>query len=33
MRAADPKIGTVLGKAMGTLESGTGIIEVLVTLQ
>jgi hypothetical protein len=25
--------GTVLGKAMGTLESGTGTIEVLVTLQ
>jgi hypothetical protein len=25
--------GTILGKAMGTLESGTGIIEVLVTLQ
>jgi hypothetical protein len=25
--------GTILGKAMGTLESGTGTIEVLVTLQ
>jgi hypothetical protein len=25
--------GIVLGKAMGTLESGTGVIEVLVTLQ
>jgi len=25
--------GTILGKAMGTLESGTGVIEVLVTLQ
>jgi hypothetical protein len=25
--------GTVLGKAMGTLENGTGVIEVLVTLQ
>jgi hypothetical protein len=25
--------GTVLGKAMGTLEDGTGVIEVLVTLQ
>jgi hypothetical protein len=25
--------GTVLGKAMGTLESGTGTIDVLVTLQ
>jgi hypothetical protein len=33
MKATDPKIGTVLGKAMGTLESGTGVIEVLVTLQ
>jgi hypothetical protein len=25
--------GTTLGKAMGTLESGTGVIDVLVTLQ
>jgi hypothetical protein len=25
--------GTILGKAMGSLESGTGVIEVLVTLQ
>lgn len=25
--------GTILGKAMGTLESGTGVIEVLLTLQ
>jgi hypothetical protein len=33
MKATNPKIGTVLGKAMGTLESGTGTIEVLVTLQ
>jgi hypothetical protein len=33
MKATDPKIGTILGKAMGTLESGTGTIEVLVTLQ
>ncbi|MCX6693020.1 MAG: hypothetical protein NT074_00455 [Methanomicrobiales archaeon] len=33
MKAADPKIGTILGKAMGTLESGTGTIEVIVTLQ
>jgi hypothetical protein len=33
MKATDPKIGTVLGKAMGTLGSGTGTIEVLVTLQ
>ena len=33
MKVTDPKIGTILGKAMGTLESGTGTIEVLVTLQ
>jgi len=33
MKATNPRIGTVLGKAMGTLESGTGTIEVLVTLQ
>ena len=33
MKATDPKIGTILGKAMGTLESGTGTIEVIVTLQ
>jgi hypothetical protein len=33
MKATDPKIGTVLGKAMGSLESGTGTIEVIVTLQ
>jgi hypothetical protein len=33
MKAIDPKIGTILGKAMGSLESGTGTIEVLVTLQ
>jgi len=33
MKATDPKVGTILGKAMGTLESGTGTIDVLVTLQ
>jgi hypothetical protein len=33
MKATDPKIGTILGKAMGSLESGTGLIEVIVTLQ
>ncbi len=33
MKATDPKIGTILGKAMGSLETGTGTIEVLVTLQ
>ncbi len=26
-------IGAVLGKAMGSLDSGSGVIEVLVTLQ
>jgi len=26
-------LGAVIGKAMGTLGSGTGVIEVLVTLQ
>lgn len=33
MKATNPQVGTVLGKAMGTLESGTGTIEILVTLQ
>lgn len=34
MRAgANPPQGTVLGKAMGQLDRGTGIIQVLVTLQ
>jgi len=33
MKATDPKISTVLGKAPGSLEQGTGIITVLVTLQ
>jgi hypothetical protein len=34
MRAGDnPAPGTVLGKALGELEEGTGTIEVLVTLQ
>jgi hypothetical protein len=26
-------LGAVIGKAMSSLESGTGVIEVLVTLQ
>jgi hypothetical protein len=26
-------VGAVIGKAMGSLENGTGVIEVLVTLQ
>ena len=33
MKAAEPKLGTLIGKAMETLESGTGIIKMLVTLQ
>jgi hypothetical protein len=33
MRADDPPPGTVLGKALEALESGTGVILVLVTLQ
>jgi hypothetical protein len=34
MRAGDnPPQGTVLGKAMGKLEEGTGVIQCLVTLQ
>jgi hypothetical protein len=33
MKATEPKLGTILGKALGELESGTGVIYVLVTLQ
>lgn len=33
MKATNPQIGTVLGKAMSVLESGTGVIEVLIMLQ
>ena len=33
MKATDPAIGTILGKALEPLDSGTGTIEVLVTLQ
>jgi hypothetical protein len=33
MKATEPTIGTILGKAMGELESGTAVITVLVTLQ
>jgi glyoxylate utilization-related uncharacterized protein len=32
MKATTPQIGTILGKALEPLESGTGMIEVLVTL-
>jgi len=33
MREADPPNGTIIGKALGSLGAGTGVIEVLVTLQ
>jgi hypothetical protein len=34
MRAGDnPPQGTVLGKALGEMENGTDVIQVLVTLQ
>jgi hypothetical protein len=33
MKANDPKIGTVLGKALETLETGKGKIEALIILQ
>jgi len=33
MKAVDPRIGTVIGKALGTLSSGRGTIPVLVNLQ
>jgi hypothetical protein len=29
----DPRIGTVVGKALEGMESGTGVIQILVTLQ
>ena len=33
MLAADPKIGTIVGKALESLDNGTGEIKVMVTLQ
>jgi hypothetical protein len=33
MRASDPRLGIVLGKAMESLDTGTGTIRVLVTLR
>jgi hypothetical protein len=33
MKATEPQLGTIVGKALGELESGTGVIPVLVTLQ
>jgi hypothetical protein len=32
MRATDPELGTIIGKAIGALEEGTESIPVLVTL-
>ncbi|MCC6476304.1 hypothetical protein IT157_04540, partial [bacterium] len=33
MLAAEPKLGTIVGKALESLDSGTGEIKVMVTLQ
>ena len=33
MKAADPKVGTIIGKALAPLESGQGVIPVFITLQ
>jgi hypothetical protein len=33
MKAANPQVGAVIGKALGSLDSGTGVIPVLITLQ
>lgn len=33
MRSEDPKMGAVIGKALGELTEGTGMVPVLVTLQ
>jgi hypothetical protein len=33
MRADNPAIGTVIGKALSSLESGTGSVAIMVTLQ
>ena len=33
MRDDAPAVGTVLGKALGPLPSGRGVIEIMVTLQ
>jgi hypothetical protein len=32
MRATNPQVGTIIGKALGSLDSGTGVIPVLITL-
>jgi hypothetical protein len=33
MKATDLQTGTILGKALGSLETGSGKIEILVILQ
>jgi hypothetical protein len=33
MKATEPKIGTVIGKALEGLDEGTGVIKMLVMLQ
>ena len=33
MRADDPRPGTIVGKALEPLESGTGMVRVLVMLR
>lgn len=33
MKATSPQVGTVIGKALGSFVSGTGVVPVLVTLQ
>jgi hypothetical protein len=32
MRVEDPRVGTIIGKALGALVEGTGVIPVLITL-
>ena len=32
MRDGNPRPGTIIGKSLGSLERGTGVIKVLVTL-
>jgi hypothetical protein len=33
MRATSPAVGTIIGKALGALESGSGLIPVIITMQ
>ena len=32
MKATDPRVGTIIGKALAPLESGQGVIPVFITL-